>query len=424
MSLWAWTIAALRVGACVCFFCFLLRGQENPPSNLAWQEQVRKFAQAQDWNTAFEIVEREIARSPGDMDVRAWRARLWLWSGRLSQAEQEYLQILCVAPKDPDHWLGLASVYSRLGRSEEAEQALYRAVELDPGRADLHAARARALRALNRWPEARAEFRHALELDPGNQEARLGLRSVAPLPKHELRLGSNTDWFSFADANHQVGFSVTSHWTPRWATTTAADGYRWAGISAEKVTASVTAKPAAWGAVTLGGASAHDQGLIPRHEVFFAYNYSWKLNAESRVRGVETNFEQHWYWYSGARILTLSPMVTFYLADDCIWTWRVTSARSEFYGSGAQWRPSGFTRIAFPLVGNEFPRIRGSVLFATGTENFAQTDQIGRFSSQTYGGSLEFRFTSSQDVTGLAAYQKRTDNRRETSFGLSYGIRF
>jgi tetratricopeptide (TPR) repeat protein len=413
----------LRVVACVCFLSLLLRSQENPPATLSWQQQVRGYAEAQEWNPAFAIVDREIARSPDDMDVRAWRARLCLWSGRLSEAEEEFLHILSLSPKNPDHWLGLANVYSRENRSREAEQALERALELDPARADLHTARARTLRALNRWPEARTELRHALELDPVNEAARLGLRSLAPDPKHELRLGSNTDLFSFVDASHQVGLSLNSHWTPRWATTAAADWYQWAGIRAEKLTAGITVKPGAWGAVTLGGASAHDQRVIPRDEAFFAYSQGWKLNAEGDVRGVETDFEQHWYWYSSARILTLSPMVTFYLPDNCIWAVRLTAVRSVFSGSGAQWRPSGFTRIGFPLVGNS-PRILGSVLFATGTENFAKADQIGRFSSQIYGGGLQFRFTPLQDVTGMAAYQKRSDGRRETSFGFNYGIRF
>ena len=53
-----------------------------------------------------------------------------------------------------------------------------------------------------------------------------------------------------------------------------------------------------------------------------------------------------------------------------------------------------------------------------------QVDQIGRFASQTYGGGLRFQFTARQDITGYAAYQKRTQDRNDTSFGLSYGIHF
>jgi len=119
-----------------------VRGQD---STSEWQAQVRKYAQAQDWDSALRVVDREIARAPQDMDVRAWRARVLAWSGRLAEAEKEYLAILKVSRNDPDNWMGLASVYSREGKTEEALRALDVAVELDPKRADLHAARGRCV---------------------------------------------------------------------------------------------------------------------------------------------------------------------------------------------------------------------------------------------------------------------------------------
>src|ERR1700680_1728481 len=54
--------------------------QDQAPS---WQKQVRKYSQAQDWDAALRIVDQEVARAPQDMDVRAWRARVLGWSGRL-----------------------------------------------------------------------------------------------------------------------------------------------------------------------------------------------------------------------------------------------------------------------------------------------------------------------------------------------------
>ncbi len=66
------------------------------------------------------IVDEEIAGAPGDMDVRAWRARILEWSGKLPEAEQEYLQILQVANKDPDNWMGLGNVYLREGKSRRS----------------------------------------------------------------------------------------------------------------------------------------------------------------------------------------------------------------------------------------------------------------------------------------------------------------
>ena len=75
-------------------------------------------------------------------------------------------------------------------------------------------------------------------------------------------------------------------------------------------------------------------------------------------------------------------------------------------------------------MGRSERQLSGNVFFAVGTENFGQVDQIGQFSSQIYGGGLRFQWTTRQDVTGYAAFQQRTQDRAQTSFGFTYGIRF
>ena len=105
--------------------CFLAWGQQLTST---WQEDVRRRAEAHDWSAAMGIVDREVARAPQDMDVRAWRARVLFWSGEVAEAELEYQRILSADPNDPDNWMGLASVYSREGRPKEALQALGRLV--------------------------------------------------------------------------------------------------------------------------------------------------------------------------------------------------------------------------------------------------------------------------------------------------------
>jgi tetratricopeptide (TPR) repeat protein len=370
------------------------------------------------------IIDRELTRAPQDMDVRAWRARVLLWSGQLQDAEHEYTEILDVIQNDPDPWMGLATVYSREGRGEEAEKALANALALDPGRADLHAAHGRLLRAANKLSEAKVEFKKALYLDPASEEARLGLLSLRTVPKHELVFGSNTDLFNFADANHDEGVSLISRWTSQWKTAAVGSFYRWGGTEAEKISVSVTRNIPAWGALTLGGAIGHDNGVIPRSETFFDYDKGWRLNREGLLRGLEIDYGQHWYWYSTARILTINELTTFYLPHAWTWSLGLTGARSDFSQSETEWRPSGLTRISFPIIGNDQPRLQGNLLFAMGTENFAQVDQIGHFSSQTYGGGLRWLLTESQYVTGTVAYQQRTQERNETSFGFTYGIHF
>ena len=408
-----------RLLAGIWILCVFVWGQEL---TLGWREDVQRCVEAKDWTAAMNIVDREIARTPQDMDIRAWRARVLMWSGKLPEAEHEYLEILAVVPNDPDNWMGLANVYSGEGRAAKAKKALDRAVELDPKRADLREARGRALQAADEQREAKQEFHRALELDPNNTQARAGLLSLRGEPRHEVRVGANADLFSFADANHDEGLSLTSQWTSHWGTSVASTVYRRGGTEAEKFMASFSGKLQRWGALTIGGAAAHDNNVIPKNEAFFDYDGGWKLNGTKVLRGVEIDYGQHWYWYTTARILTIHETTLFYLPHDWTWSLGLTGARSHF--SSTEWRPSGMTRLGFPITRWDERRLGGNVFYAVGTENFAQVDQIGQFSSHTYGGGLRLRLTAREDVTGFAAYQKRTQGRRQASFGFTYGVRF
>jgi tetratricopeptide (TPR) repeat protein len=415
----ALTIARVAVG--VYLLCIAAWGQESTAS---WQEDLRRCAKAKDWSAALAIADREIDRTPQDMDVRAWRARVLMWSGKLAEAELEYHVLLATAPHDPDNWLGLATVYSREGRPREALQALDRAVELDPMRTDIHVARARALKVLGSQNEARLEFNRTLDLDPTNAEGRAGLISLRGELKHELRLGVNTDLFNFTDANQDEGLTLISRWTPAWRTLVAFDGYHWGGTDAEKFVASLARKLPRLGTLTVGGAAAQDNGVIPKNEGFFDYDQGFRLRRARFLRGLELVYGQHWYWYTTARILTTNETLLFYLPRDWTWSLGLIEARSHFLGTGAEWRPSGMARLGFPIANWEQRRLGGNVFFAVGTENFAQVNQIGEFSSQTFGGGLRLQLTGRQDITGFADYQKRTQDRTESSFGFTYGIRF
>ncbi len=396
-------------------------GQELPSH---WKEEVQRRTEARDWATAMQIVDRELARAPQDMELRTWHARILTWSGSLPEAEREYNEILATACNDPDNWAGLANVYSREGRREDALRALDRAVELDPKRADLRAAHARALQAANHPKEAKWEFQRVLALDPVSAEAHAGLLSLREQPKHQLHVGVDSDLFNFASANHSEGVSLTSQWTSHWQTSVAGSSYQRAGTDAGKVLVRVTGKLPKWGALTVGGARAHDHGVIPKGEAFFDYDRGWRVGTSGWLRGVEIVYGQHWYWYTTARILTISESTLFYLPRDWTWSLALSEARSEFSGTGAEWRPGGMTRLGFPIAGRDEHRLGGNIFLARGTENFAQVDQIGSFSAQTYGGGLRYQLTARQDWMGYGAYQKRTQDRTQTSFGFTYGIRF
>lgn len=390
----------------------------------AWQAQVRKYAEAKDWDSAMRLVDQEIARAPQDMDVRAWRARVLAWSGRLQEAEKEYLEILKVSPTDPDNWMGLAGVFLHEGKLPEAQQAISTAEELDPKRSDIHATRARILRAEGQRNEAQSEFQSALYFDPESAEAHEGLVSVRRSAQHELRFGQDNDLLSYSAGFHDEWMSLVSQWTSHWTTNVAGDFYRRSGSEAGKFVGSITRRQSGWGALTAGGAIGHDNAVIPKSEAFFDLDHGWKTGESGLVRGVEISYEQHWYWYQSARILSLTGTTLVYLPQNWSFTVGTTGSRSAFSGTNAEWRPSGMARLGFPLAQWGDRRLSGNVSFAAGTENFAIVDQIGSFASQTYGGALRLQISDRQDLTGFGGYQRRTQNRTDTTFGVSYGIHF
>jgi tetratricopeptide (TPR) repeat protein len=389
-----------------------------------WQTQARKYSDAREWDDALRVIDQQIGLSPDDTDIRAWRARVLTWAGRLAEAEHEFNEILKVDKSDPDNWIGLATVYAQQGRSDEALRTADHAVELDPNRADLREARAAMLHASAESNDARIEFQRALVRDPGSSDARSGVSSIRGEGKHELRFGFDEDLFSFAPANRDQWVTLVSKWSPRWTTSAGGSLYQRGGIDAGNFIGSVTRSQPRWGAITVGGATGHDNGVIPETEAFFEFDHGFKVSEDHPIRGVEVIYGQHWYWYATARILTVNETAIIYLPRDWTWSVGLTEARSHFSDTNIDWKPSGQTRLSVPLGHWSERELTGNVFFAVGTEDFAQVDQIGSFASQTYGGGFRFRFTSRQDVTGYVAFQQRTQDRAQTSFGFSYGVRF
>lgn len=399
-----------------------VRSQQVPLTN--WQGEVRRDAQDQNWAKALEIVGQILKAQPQDVDARAWHARLLLWSGDVKSAQTEFLSLTVDSPSDPDMWQGLSSVYERENRWTDALDAINRAESLDPHRADLHAQGARILRALKHDSQARQEFLQVLAIDPANAEAKAGLAAPGSPTNHELRIGSDNDLFNYTSSDEGEWLSLTSSWSQHWSTGIAGDFFQRGGLGAGKFVGSVTGKTAHLGAITAGGAIGHDDSIIPRSEAFFGFDRGWRVSEDRPLRGIEVTYDEHWYWYSAARIFTLSGGVLVYLPSD--WTWSVSAsgARNSFPGLPVSWQPSGLSRLNFPLLHGGDRFLAGNVFFAVGSEDFALVDQIGSFASQTYGGGLRFRFTATQDVTGYASFQQRTQDRSDTSFGFSYGLHF
>jgi Tfp pilus assembly protein PilF len=316
---------------CLCVLPLLpgrAAAQEPQPD---WQAQVRKYCDAKDWPSALHALEQQIVHAPRDLDLKAWHARVLAWSGNLVVAQQEYLAILNVSPNDPDYWAGLATVYSREGRYSEALVALDRAVQLDPKRADLRAAHARAMRDSGKRNASRAEFETALRFDPASAEARAGLHSLRGEPRNELRLGNEIDFLSYAAANQGSSANLATRWTPVLGTNFGFGEYHRGGVFAEKFVASATGRVPRLGAITGGGAIAHDRAVIPKSEAFFDLDRGWKIGEGTLFRGFELDYGQHWYWYQAARILTLNGSAVIYLPRDWQFLLAATGARSAFF---------------------------------------------------------------------------------------------
>jgi len=390
------------------------------PQGPDWQAQVRERVARREIPAALLIAEQRLAEAPRDLEARGWRARLLNWSGRREEAEKEYRTVLENFPNDTDVLQGLADVLMALQRFDEAMALLARASDLLPRSAEVQVRRGRALRAMGRTDEARNAFREALSLEPKNAEAQAGLESVAEGPRNELRFSAEFDKYNFTDHTRAVTVSLRSELASRWTSSFSTIFHHRAGQDAGRFSGALTYRLSRRDAVTAGFAAAHDQGVIPKGEVFFEYGHGESFGRKSFVRGMEVSYGQRWLWFDSPRILTLTPSVLLYLPRDCTWQVTLTMARSRFPGLPVGWRPSGSTRLTFPL----HRRMYGHVFYAVGTEDFARTDQLGRFSARTYGGGVRIAVKQRQEFTAYVAYQDRSQSRKQASFGFSYAIRF
>jgi tetratricopeptide (TPR) repeat protein len=390
--------------------------QQDAPD---WEKQVREEIHVHKLDAALAVVDQRLAKDASDLEARGWRGRLLAWQGHWASAETEYRRVLDQAPNDTEILCGLADVLLWQGKLQDALQVIDHARAIDPGQAEILLRKARILRALQNISGAKGQYRELLRLDPENQQARNELQGLAAETKHELRAGSDGSTFNYTTPAEDEVVFLTSHWTPRLTTTFNTGFYQRFGQLARNLVGSGSYRLTKSNWLTFGGAFANHQAIIPENETFFEFGHG--LGFSNRwVKGLEASYQQHWFWYHGAHVLTLSGTQLYYLPKDWTWFFSVTGARSGFTGTSVEWVPSGYTRLSFPLYRN----LGGNLTFANGTENFAAIDQIGHFSARTFAGGLKFRLAWNQDITGYVALQKRTGGTTQDSFGMSYGFHF
>jgi tetratricopeptide (TPR) repeat protein len=384
-----------------------------------WQLQVRKDVENQHIDAALAIVDQRLADAPEDWEAHGWRGRLLAWKGRWSEGEAEYRFVLDKVPNDTDILTSLSDILLWQKKYTEALQTLDQARRISPADPEILSRRARVLALLGRTPEARSEYQQTLLSDTQNTDARTGLDSLRENTKHELRLGEDVDVFNYSNAAQTQGVSLSSRWNQRWSTVFGVSTYQRFGQDAVKFLASTAFHFTARDWFTVGSAIANGQSVVPTSEAFFEYGHAFRIE-DSWFRGLESSYQQHWFWYQGAHVLTLNTNQIVYLPRGWTWSLNVTGARTGFVGTPVDWTPSGWTKLGFPLQ----RRVTGNVFFGVGSENFAQIDQIGRFSARTFGAGLRYQFAAHQDITGYVGRQYRSQGQIDTSFGLSYGFSF
>lgn len=385
-----------------------------------WQASLRKQVAAHHLTAALEIADRRLAAAPENTDAREWRARILGWLGRLQEAEAEFRAVLRVTPRDPDVLSGLAWVLAREQRQPEALALLGQAIAIDPARADLREQRNVLLESMGVAKDTVGGSASAQPGPAGIVEAYSNQHSSPAEPRHELRVGSDTDAFNYTGTANAETLELISHWNPVWTTSFSGILYQRFGEDAGKFSGTIWLRLDRNDSFTFGGAVAHDQRVIPRSEALFEYDHGFRFSRTGMVRGLETDFGSHWFWYRDARVVMLTGMATLYLPQDWKLLIRVTPARSAFSSTGADWKTSGMSKLILPV----HRQITANCFFAVGTEDFAVADEIGRFSSRTFGVGATYRFAKQQDISFYVLRQNRSQGRTQTSFGVSYGFYF
>jgi len=391
-----------------------------PPQEDDWTARVRAELNANHAEAALQLTEQWMAAAPKDMDAVGWNGRVLARLGRLDEAAADFRRVLASYPNDSDALLDLAGILRRQGDPADALELLRQAHSADPRREDVLLEEGRTLTALGRTKEAHEAFEQARRLAPDDAEAKQELESVVEAPRQEFHVGTDIDTFNYTDTAGAFNVGWKTDWNTKVITYFETSYWNRFGGRAVRNLGQVTLKPLPHTAITVGGSWNHDDRVIPRSEAFFELDQGGTVPGHHFVRGVEFNYHQQWYWFSSARVLALTPSAIFYLPRDWMFQLSVTAARSSFPGLQPGWQPSGQAKLTFPIRA----RLTGNVFYAVGSEDFALTDQIGRFAARTWGAGFRRDFPKNQYVSAYGLFQDRSQARSQASFGVTYGLRF
>ncbi|MFG2115453.1 tetratricopeptide repeat protein [Streptomyces sp. NPDC048718] len=128
-----------------------------------------------------ERLDRELGlgkRSWHRTGLRYNRAQVNTMSGRLTEALEDYAEILAADEGFSDHYFNRGVILRKLGRAQEAVDEFTRTLSLEPPFPEAFYNRGDARLELGDAKGALADFDRALELDPGHPEASLGRAGI------------------------------------------------------------------------------------------------------------------------------------------------------------------------------------------------------------------------------------------------------
>lgn len=168
-------------------------------------------------NEARSVFNSVLSRSPNDVDARFGLAELDLLDGKVSGAEQLYMEALSRQGTNRKALLSLALVSSELGKFEQAESYMNRALRYYSGETEVHYLAAWLAVMRKDFVEAERQCRAAIELNSRYDNAYALLASVLYTQQKYLdvinvcnfRIGVNRSrsdaWYLQGMAQHKLG---------------------------------------------------------------------------------------------------------------------------------------------------------------------------------------------------------------------------
>lgn len=143
------------------------------------------------------VLEKRLAQTPGDVDIRLLYGLVLSWDRRFDDARRQLTAVLAAAPDYLDARYALGDVELWSGHPRTAETLARDALAKRPNDTRLLLLRARALRDQRRQSEAVADARRVQTLDPGNKDAQSLIDSLpeAAMP-WTASFAETHEWFS------------------------------------------------------------------------------------------------------------------------------------------------------------------------------------------------------------------------------------